>query len=107
MVNDKDKCGSGSEPEGISIHAQHDNFLQKQIELASRHKECQAQLPRAMSSKRGVAGEELDSSKKVKRSSEEALVDEQGPSKGPRTVSSAEKNRRRKLKKKKRLLRKR
>ena len=107
-MNDKDACGSGGEAEGTSIHTQHENFLQKQIKLASRYKERQAQLPRAVSSKRKEADkEELDSRKKVKRSSEETLADEQGASKGPRMVSSAEKNRRRKLKKKKRLLSKR
>ena len=102
--------------EGVSIHEQHERFMEKQIRLATSYKEKQECLPRTISSKRSAAneGESCEgfvSRKKEKLSSsgvEEA--DEQlqasGIQKGPRTVSRAEKNRRRKLKKKKRLARK-
>lgn len=101
-----DEGANYREVEGVSIHTQHEDFLQKQIELATRHKESRTHLPRAVSSKRKVNNdkEELDSNKKMKLTSAVSTFDdsEQGLQKGPRTVSSAEKNRRRKLKKKKR-----
>lgn len=100
------------ECEEVSIHEQHEHYVQKQIRLAAHHKEKREQLPRTVSSKResmetshGLKERE-SLSKKVKFSSDVKAVGEQGLEKGPRTVSRAEKNRRRKLKKKKRLARK-
>ena len=100
------------EREEVSIHEQHEHFVQKQIRLATHYKEKQERLPRTISSKRESTEtshdlEESGSlSKKVKLPSDVEAVGEQRLEKGPRTVSRAEKNRRRKLKKKKRLTRK-
>ena len=101
--------------EGVSIHEQHERFMEKQIRLATSYKEKQECLPRTISSKRSAAneGESYEGfvpRKKEKLSSssgvEEAAEQASGIQKGPRTVSRAEMNRRRKLKKKKRLARK-
>lgn len=94
--------------DGISIHEQHEKFIEKQVKLASRYKEKQEQLPRTISSKRATSNEEhFTSNKRAKLSRADSVekVGEQGagPQKGPRTVSKAEKNKRRKLKKKRRL----
>ena len=102
------------DPEGVSIHEQHERFMEKQIQLATHYKEKQEGLPKTISSKRsatneGESCEGFVSRKKGKFSSsevEETVEQESGIQKGPRTVSRAEKNRRRKLKKKKRLARK-
>ena len=103
-----DEGANYGEVEDVSIHTQHEEFLQRQIELATRHKESRTHLPRAVSSKRKANDdkEELESSKKMKLAVSTFDESEQGLQKGPRTVSSAEKNRRRKLKKKKRLIHK-
>ena len=103
--------------EGVSIHEQHERFMEKQIQLATSYKEKQEQLPRTISSKRYAASEgescedfvprkkeRLSSSEVEKPVERESGVEK--PEKGPRTVSRAEKNKRRKLKKKKRLARK-
>ena len=100
--------------ETISIHEQHERFMQKQIQLAASYKEEREQLPRTISSKRSTATtneescEDLILGKKAKLTSEveKAIEQDSGVQKGPRTVSKAEKNRRRKLKKKRRLTRK-
>lgn len=92
------------ECEEVSIHEQHEHFVQKQIRIATHYKEKREQLPRTVSSKRDSTETSQESeslSKKVKLSSDVEAVGEQGQEKGPRTVSRAEKNRRRKLKKKK------
>ena len=101
--------------EEVSFHEQHEHFMQKQIRLAARYMDKREQLPQTVSSKRGSTDEreskstddaDISESKRVKMSSEMEAVCEKGQQmvqKGPRTVTSAEKNRRRKLKKKKRL----
>lgn len=96
--------------EGVSIHEQHERFMEKQIQLATSYKEKQEELPRTISSKRSATKfnegscEDFVLGKKAKLSSE--VEKDAGIQKGPRTVSRAEKNKRRKLKKKKRLARK-
>lgn len=94
------------EGEGLSVHIQHEYFMKRQIQLATRYKEKREQLPRTISSKRSTeetsSSKDLEPSKKVKLSSAEAVDEQrqQNRTSGPRIVSSAEKNRRRKLKKK-------
>ena len=98
--------------EGISIHEQHERFMEKQIQLATSYREKQELLPRTISSKRSATTQDSEDfmlGKKGKFSSEvEKAVEQESEvqKKGPRTVSRAEKNKRRKLKKKKRLARK-
>lgn len=95
--------------EGISIHEQHERFMEKQIQLATSYREKQE---RTISSKRSATTQDSEDfmlGKKGKFSSEvEKAVEQESEvqKKGPRTVSRAEKNKRRKLKKKKRLARK-
>ena len=98
--------------ETVSIHEQHERFMQKQMQLAANYKEKQEQLPRTISSKRPATKkescEDLVLGKKARLSAEveKAAEQDSGVQKGPRTVSKAEKNKRRKLKKKRRLARK-
>ena len=104
--------------EEFSFHEQHEHFMQKQIRLAARHMDKRDQLPQTVSSKKRSTDEreskstddaDISESKRVKLSSEMEAVCEKGQQilqKGPRTVTSAEKNRLRKLKKKKRLAQK-
>ena len=98
--------------EVVSLHEQHEKFIQKQLQLATSYKEKREQLPRIISSKRSTineeGGEDFALTKKAKLSleAEKAIEQEAGLQRGPRTVSKAEKNRRRKLKKKRRLARK-
>ena len=90
----------------LSIHEQHERFMEKQIQLATGYKEKQKQLPRTISSKRSAmtkgSCEDFVLGKKAKLSSEveKTVEQESGVQKGPRIVSRVEKNKRRKLKKK-------
>jgi hypothetical protein len=105
---------AGDLDRGVSLHKQHERFMDKQIQLATSYKEKHKHLPRTISSKRsatneGESCEGFVSRKKERLSSSEVegpAEQESGIRKGPRTVSRAEKNKRRKLKKKKRLARK-
>ena len=108
-------CDLEKDSEGVSIHEQHERFMEKQIQLATSYKEKQEQLPRTISSKRSAKSEEESCEDFVPRKKErlssyasevEKPVERESGVKGPRTVSRAEKNKRRKLKKKKRLARK-
>lgn len=78
----------------VHLHEAHDRFLQDQIQSAREHMKRKNDLPAMVSSQRPVLESPDEPQEYV--GMEERLV-----GKGPRTVSSAEKNRRRKLKKKK------
>jgi hypothetical protein len=99
---------AGDLDQGVSIHKQHERFMEKQIQLATSYKEKQKCLPRIISSKRSATDEGESckgfvSRKKEKLSSSEVekIVEQEsaaGIRKGSRTVSRAEKNKRRKKK---------
>ena len=110
--SDHGDLGKDSKGADLSIHKQHERFMEKQLQLATSYKEKQGRLPRTISSKRSTTSEEvcedfvLRKRERLSSEVEKTVEQESGVQKGPRTVSRAEKNKRRKLKKKKRLARK-
>ena len=92
------------ENEASSLFGVHEEFMKKQVKQAEVYKKIRQQLPREISSKRKVMDDCIDQDKEPEgdTSMEKKLCLESETKRGPRTVSSYEKNQRRKLKKKRR-----
>ena len=84
-----------------SLHRQHKDFLERQLQNAEKYKEKMNKLPRAVSSKRSLEDVTTTENCVVKRFSVDTASEERSDTRGPRTVSNEEKNRRRKEKKRK------